>query len=134
MSMPKIARLTGGGDAIQLGFVECIHTPIGLMEYAIELHLNGLSLSDTALALERFGIGRAKSTIHNWVQKSDLEPREGLSPDNVTLDETVIKVKGERFWLDGAVNPETNQILHQTLSDEKYGSNKDVFERTQRET
>jgi transposase-like protein len=112
MSMPEIARHTGGDDAIQLGFVERIYTPIGLMEYAIELHLNGLSLSDTALALERFGIDRAKSTIHNWVQKSDLEPREGLSPDNVELDETVIKVKGERFWLDGAVNPETNQILH----------------------
>jgi transposase-like protein len=38
-----------------------------------------------------------------------------MSPDKVALDETVIKVEGERFWLYGAVNPETNQILHLRL-------------------
>jgi len=112
MYMFETARFTGGGDAIQLGFVERIHTPIGLMEYAIELHLNELSLSNTVMALEGFDIERDKSMIHNWVQKSDLEPYDGLSPDKVALDETVIKVEGERFWLYGAVDPDTNQILH----------------------
>ncbi len=110
--MPEIARLNGGNNAIQLSFVDRVHTPIDLMEYAIELHLNGLSLSDTVIALERFGIKRAKSTIHNWVQKADLEPQSGRSPDTVALDETVVKVEGDRFWLYTAVNPETNHILH----------------------
>ena len=34
------------------------------------------------------------------------------SADYAAPDETVIMVKGERFWLDDPVNPETNQILH----------------------
>lgn len=113
--MAEIARFTGGGDAIQLAFVERVHTPIELMEYAIELHLNGPSLVDTVLSIERFGIERAKSTIHNWVQKSDLEPQSGRSPGKVALDETDIKVEGERFWSYGAVNPATNDILHVRL-------------------
>lgn len=115
MSMPETARFTGGSDAIQLAFVERVHTPIELMEYAIELHLNGLSLADTVIALERFGIERAKSTIHNWVQKADLQPESGRSPEKVALDETVVKVDGERFWLYAAVNPDDNQILHVRL-------------------
>jgi transposase-like protein len=82
------------------------------MEFVIELHLGGLSLSKTVLALERFGVSRARSTIHNWVQKADLEPRGGCSPDKVALDETVVKIDGEQFWLVGAVDPATNRILH----------------------
>jgi hypothetical protein len=56
MSMAEIARFTGGGDAINSNCGERIHTPIELMENAIELHLNGLSLPNTVLALGRFGI------------------------------------------------------------------------------
>lgn len=97
MVMPEIVRFTGGSDAINLEFVERVHTPRDVMEYAIELHLNGLSLSDTVISLVRFGINRGRSTIHNWVQKSDLEPPEGCNPEKVALDETVVKVEGDRF-------------------------------------
>jgi len=55
---------------------------------------------------------RSISTIHNWVQKSDLEPESGRDPDKIALDETVVKVNGERFRLYAAVEPETNVILH----------------------
>ncbi|MFB6198666.1 MAG: IS6 family transposase, partial [Halobacteriaceae archaeon] len=50
--------------------------------------------------------------VHNWVKKADLEPIDGRDPDKVALDETVVKVNGERFWLYAAVEPETNVILH----------------------
>lgn len=33
-------------------------------------------------------------------------------PAKVALDETVVKVDGDRFWLYAAVDPDTNVILH----------------------
>lgn len=55
------------------------------------------------------------TTIHNWVQKADLEPGEDHDPENVALDETVDKVDGDRCWIYAAVDPETNRILHVRL-------------------
>lgn len=46
------------------------------MELGIQLHLRGLSLSNTVAILDKFGIDRCRTTAHNWVQKADLEPRE----------------------------------------------------------
>ena len=110
--MTEISRLSGGSDAIELDFVEREATSIEMMELAIHLHLGGLSLSNTVSILDRFGVNRARSTVHNWVQKADLEPRSGRAPDLIALDETVVKVNGERFWLIAAVDPDTNIILH----------------------
>lgn len=110
--MHKTTRLKPDSMAVELDFVDAVHTPKPVMEFAIELHLAGLSLSDTVVFIERFGISRARSTVHNWVKKADLEPRGGCSPEKVALDETVIKIDGERHWLVGAVEPSTNRILH----------------------
>ena len=110
--MTEISRLNGGSDAIELDFVEREATSIEMMELAIHLHLGGLSLSNTVSILDRFGVDRARSTVHNWVQKADLEPRGGRAPAQIALDETVVKVNGDRFWLIAAVDPDTNIILH----------------------
>ena len=87
-------------------------TPTEIMELAIHLHLGGLSLSNTVSILNKFGVDRARSTVHNWVQKANLEPRGGRDPDQIALDETVIKVNGDRFWLVAAVETDTNVIQH----------------------
>lgn len=113
--MDETSRLSGGSDAIELDFVEREATPTEMMELAIHLHLGGLSLSNTVSILENVGVSRARSTVHNWVQKADLEPRGGRDPDKIAIDETVVKVNGHRFWLVAAVNPETNVILHVRL-------------------
>lgn len=102
-------------DGIQFEFVERIHMPKYLMWLAIDVHLGGLSLSQTVLLLECFGIDRARSTIHDWVKQADLEPAGGANPDQIALDETVIKVNGERFWLFAAVDPSTDRIRHNRL-------------------
>jgi transposase-like protein len=85
------------------------------MKLAIHLHLGGLSLSNTISVLDSFGFTRARSTVHNWVQKADLEPAAGRDPDMIALDETVVKVEGERFWVYSAVDADTNGILHLKL-------------------
>jgi putative transposase len=54
------------------------------------------------------------------VQKADLEPAGGCAPKQIALDETVIKVNGERFWIYAAVDPATNQILHWRLYPARY--------------
>ena len=113
--MPENASLGGCIDRIELGFVEREATPRLLMKLSIQLHLAGLSLSNTVSILEIFGVKRARSTVHNWVHKADLQPEEGRSPDHVAVDETVIRLNDEQYWLYAAVDPETNKLLHAKL-------------------
>ena len=46
------------------------------------------------------------------MQKADLQPADGASPDHIALGETVIRINGQQFWLYAAVNPDTNKFLH----------------------
>ena len=113
--MPENDRLTGCLDEINLEFVEREATPRLLMKLSIQLHLAELSLSNTVSILEVFGVERARSTVHNWVHKADLQPESGRCPDHVAVDETVIQLNDEQYWLYAAVDPETNEVLHTTL-------------------
>jgi len=85
------------------------------MKLGIRLHLAGLSLSDTVSILDRLGVDRCRSTVHNWVQKADLQPLDSAHPDHVAVDETVIQLNDERYWLYAAVDPATNRLLHVRL-------------------
>ncbi len=49
------------------------------------------------------------------MQKAELQPATERSPDHVALDETVIKLNTERYWLYATVDPETNEFLHVRL-------------------
>ena len=113
--MPENARLNGCLDEIDLDFVDREATPRLLMKLGIQLHLAGLSLSNTVSILDIFGVKRARSTVHNWVHKADLQPEDGRSPDHVAVDETVIQLNDERYWLYAAVDPKTNELLHTKL-------------------
>ena len=113
--MPENTRLGGSIDQIDLEFVEREATPRLLMKLGIQLHLAGLSLSNTVSVLDIFGVERARSTVHNWVHKADLQPEAGCSPDHVAVDETVIRLNDEQYWLYAAVDPDTNELLHTKL-------------------
>jgi putative transposase len=106
--MPENARLNGRIDQIDLDFVEREATPPLLMKLSIQLHLAGLSLSNTVRVLDIFGVDRARSTVHNWVHKADLQPESGHNPDHVAVDETVIQLDDEQYWLYAAVDPDSN--------------------------
>jgi len=113
--MAEITRLSGHSDWIELDFVERERTPSELMELGIRLHLAGLSLLNTVSELEKFGVERSRKAVHDWVHKADLQPASDASPDQIALDETVIRINGQQFWLYAAVDPETNKILHVRL-------------------
>ena len=112
MSVPEIDRLGGSADWIDLEFVQRERTPERIIEVGIQLHLAGLSLSNTKQHLERLGVERSRTAIHNWVQKADVQPTSDAAPNHIAVDEPVIQVNDERRWLYVAVDPETNKFLH----------------------
>ncbi len=114
--MPEITRLSSGNDCFELESVGRESTPEPAMKLGIRLHLAGLSLSNTVSILDRLGVRRCRPTVHNWVQKADLQPTDGAEPDHVAVDEIMIQLNDDRFWLYAAVDPETNRLLHVKLS------------------
>jgi putative transposase len=113
--MAEIARLTGHREWIDLDFVERERTPEWAMALGIQTHLAGLSLSNTVDLLDALGVQRSRKAIHDWVQKADLQPDTGQSPNQIALDETVIRINDEQYWLYAAADPETNHLLHVRL-------------------
>ncbi len=113
--MPESDRLTRTSEWIDLSFVERERTPPAIIQEAIRLHLAGLSLSNTKRELDKRGVDRSRTAIHDWVAKADIEPVSDVAPRQIALDETVIQVNDERHWFFAAVDPETNNLLHVRL-------------------
>ena len=113
--MTEIDRPTGHTDWIDLEFMERERTPEPIVEMGIRLHLAGLSLSNTKQHLESLGVERSRTAIHNWVNQADLQPTGTRSSNYVALDETIIQLGTERYWLYAAVDTETNEFLHVRL-------------------
>ncbi len=74
-----------------------------------------MSLRDVSKFLEEYGIDRSHVAIHNWVHKADLQPISTVSEDQLAVDEKMIRLHGQQFWLYGAVDPHTNEILDLSL-------------------
>lgn len=110
--MREIAHLGGGSNSIRLAYMDRVFTPRPAMELGVQLHLSRLSMGNTVMNLDTFGIDRCRSTVHNGVQKVDLEPRVGRQLEKSALDENVIKIGGERFWFVAAADPDTNRFPH----------------------
>ena len=113
--MTQNDRLTRSSGWIDLAFVERERTPRPAIEVGIRLHLAGLSLSNTKRELEKLGVERSRTAIHNWVQKADLQPPSETVPNQIAVDVTGIRVNGRQCWLYAAVDPATNEFLHVRL-------------------
>jgi len=81
--MPESDRLNGDSDWIDLEFIERERTPEEIVEVGIQLHLAGLSLSNTKQYLERLGVKRSRTAIHNWIKKP-IYSRQARGP-RITL-------------------------------------------------
>ena len=119
MIYPENARLSGNLDEADLEFVVREATPRFLMEFSIQLHIALLSFLNTVSVLEIFGVERARSTVHNWVYKAELQPESGRSPDHVAVDETMIRIDDKRYWLYATADPKSNGLLHTKLEPTK---------------
>jgi len=113
--MLEISRLVSGSDWTDMEFVERERTPELAMKLGIQSHLAGLLLSDTVSLLESLGIEHSRKAAHDWAQKADLQPTGDRSPNHVALDETVIRISPQQYWLYAACNPKANTLLHVRL-------------------
>ena len=114
-SMPKIERLSESIAWIDLSFVERRRTPEWAIEVGIRCHLAGMSLRDASQFLDELGVQRSHVAIHKWVHKADLQPVSTVTADQLAVDEKMIRINGQEFWLYGAIDPQTNEILHVRL-------------------
>jgi len=113
--MAEIARLSRSNDWIDLDFVERERTPEPAMKLDIQMHLAGLSLSNTISILDELSVQRSRKAVHDWVQKAHLQPNSGKTLNQVAVDETVIRINDQQYWLYATADPETNKLLHVRL-------------------
>ena len=125
--MPENDRLSGCLDETNVELVEREATLRLLMKLSIQIHLSELSLSNTILFLDVFGVDRVRSTIHNWVHKADLQPESDRSPNRVAVDETVIQLDDEQYWVYAAADLDSNDLLHTTLEPTRTNVNTGQF-------
>jgi transposase-like protein len=109
--MLKFDRLSECIEWIDLSFVERTRTPEWAIQVGIRYHLAGMSLKYASQFLDELGVNRSHVAIHNRVHKADLQPISTVTADQIAVDEKVIRINGDDYWLYGAVGPETNKIL-----------------------
>lgn len=103
------------------------------MKLGIHLHVSGLSLSNTVLSPDTFGVEHAQSTVHYWLGESRLTADWRKSPDHVTIDETVIQLNNQRYLLYTAVDAATKKYLHVRLFSTRIQTLTELFLRELRE-
>jgi putative transposase len=74
-------------------------TPEQPMMLGIQIHLAGLSLSNTVSVLDELGVKRSRKAVHDWIQKAELQPDGGKAPNQVALAESVIRINDQQYWL-----------------------------------
>lgn len=96
-------------------------TPTPDRALAVRLHAAGLSLRETAAALELFGVSRSHGAIWSWVHRiaNNVADPPAASPRRVAVDETAIKVNGEWLWLYAAIDLDSKLLLHVTVSERR---------------
>ena len=98
-------------------------------------HLAELSLSNTKKNIEKLGVERSRTAIHDLGRKADLQPDSDVNPDQIAVDETLVRVNGQRHWLFAAAVPDSNQYLHFRLFQTRTAQLTVLFQtRTPRET
>ena len=105
MPMAEFDRLSGSITWIDLSFVERERTPEWAIHVGIRCHLAGISLRYASRFLEKFGVKRSHVTIHEWVHKAELQPMSTVTADQLAVDEKMIRLHGQEFWLYAAADP-----------------------------
>ena len=93
-------------------------TASALRALAVRLHSTGLSLRETAIVLECFGVSRSHQAIWYWVhQIADSTPDPpSVTPTQVAVDETAVQVGTEWYWLYAAIDLDSKLLLGVRLS------------------
>ena len=92
-------------------------TAMPVRAFAVRLHATGCSLRETTTILAELGVERSHGAVWNWVHRlADSAPDPPRAkPSRVAVDETAVKITGERSWLYAAIDIETKLILDAQL-------------------
>jgi len=70
-----------------------------------------MSIEHTSYFLDTLGFNAVASLSTTGSHKADLQPISTVNADQIAVDEKVIYINGNSYWLCGAVNPKTNKVL-----------------------
>lgn len=70
------------------------------------------SLSDTVFSIRISRITQARSTEHNWVRKADRQTTSRRDPDHVAVDERMVSLDSQQYWLYAAASTVSTVYLH----------------------
>ena len=88
-------------------------TASALRALAVRLHSSGLSLWETAVALESIGLRRSHQAVFQWVHRvgEEVPDPPWSRPRRVAVDETAIEVGRQRCWLFAAIDIDSTILL-----------------------
>ena len=91
---------------------------------AVRLHSTGISLRETAAALESIGVYRSHQAVFQWthrVGENSPDPPTA-APSRVAVDETAVQVGTEWYWLYAAIDLDSKLLLGVRLSQRRGSS------------
>ena len=85
--------------------------------FAVRLHATGCSLRETQAILCSLGVERSHQAIWHWVHRlADSVPDPPTAkPSWVAVDETAVKINGNRSWMYAAIDLDMKLILDVAL-------------------
>ena len=96
-------------------------TASALRALAVRLHSTGISLRETAAALEQFGVTRSHQAVWQWVHRTaEIAPDPPTAkPSRVAVDETAVTISTGQHWLYAAIDVETKLLLGAVVSERR---------------
>ena len=59
-----------------------------------------------------FGVNRSRVTTRGWMHRAELQPTSTVTGAQTAADGETSRGHGEEHWLDGTVDPKTNDVSH----------------------
>jgi transposase-like protein len=75
------------------------------MKLGVHIHISEPSLSDTISVPDGSGVQCSRKAVHDWVQKADLRLDGSGGPNQVAVDESVIRINDQQFRLYAVIDP-----------------------------
>ena len=113
--MPEFDRFSGCIEWIDLSFVERQRTPEWAIQVDIRCHLAGMSTKNASQFLDELGVQRSHVAIYNWVHEADLQLVSTVSADQLAVDEKMIRINGNDYWLYGAIDRNKRNLAVQAV-------------------
>jgi transposase-like protein len=125
--MLSFDRLSGDSGCIELEFLERRGDTRASDEARYSTPSGLIITFGYSLDFLEFGCPPSSKYRASVVQKADLQSAGSANPNHVAVDETVILLNDERYWLYAAVDSDTNRLLHVELFSTRTTGNTSMF-------